>query len=289
MYLKNDRLVVTIKNVVFRSSKTGTEGQYILDTNAITGWADGASTRRDATVRPVSSGDFSEPYTFTSRLISLTGTAIASSRQELQSLRDKLVGLFAPHEYTTISVETSVDTRFATVGLEGAVAWVQQSDKVAIFKIDLYAPDPHIYGKESRTQAGVHVVSGGLTFPLKYRLSYNASEQTINRTVTNNGNAVSYPVFVAIGDFYSGFSVKTGFGGQTVTYSGMVTTQAPVIIDMAKGTATQNGVDKTVLVTERQWFGIPPATTIYPTFEPLSGGFQAGTGRCDIIYRDTWI
>jgi hypothetical protein len=289
MYLKTDKLVVTIKDTVFRSYKTGTGGQFVLDPTAITGWNDGADARRDTTVRPVSSGDFSEPYTFSSRLISLTGIAIAPSRQELQVLRDKLIGLFSPSEYATISVQTSVDTRYATVGLEGSVSWIQQADKFASFKIDLYAPDPHVYGVEKRAQAGAYVVSGGLRYRLTYPLNYHYSEQAVNRTVTNNGNATAYPLFVAVGDFYSGFSVMTGFGGRKVTYTGMVTTSAPVTIDMARGTATQNGVDKTVLVTKREWFGIPPKSTIFPVFDPLAGNSQAGSGRCDIIYRDTWI
>jgi hypothetical protein len=289
MYLKNDKIIVTIKDAVFRSFKTGTGGQFVLDPTAITGWTDGADARRDTTTRPVSSGDFSEPYTFSSRLISLSGTAIASSRQELQVLRDRLTGLFSPGEYTTVAVETSADTRYATAGLEGSVMWTQQADTFASFKLSLYAPDPHIYGAEKRTQAGAYVVSGGLRFPLTYRLDYHMSEQAINRMVTNNGNATSYPVFIAVGDFYSGFSVMTGFGGKKVTYTGMVTKQAPVIIDMAKGTAIQNGVDKTVLVTQRNWFGIPPRTTINPVFNPLAGNSEAGSGWCDIIYRDTWI
>lgn len=289
MYLKNDRIVATIKDITFRSYKTGTGGQFILDPTALTGWDDGTNIRRDATVRPVSHGDFTEPYTLSSRLIAFSGTAIAPSRTELQVLRDKLTGVLMQNEYADLKVETSVSTRYARVGLEGKVEWTQQLDNVAVFRVEFYAPDPHIYGPEKKTQAGAYVVSGGLQFPIKYPLDYHYSEGSVNRTVTNNGNAISYPIFVAVGDFYSGFSVMTGFGGQKVTYSGMVTMQAPVTIDMARGTATQGGVDKTVLVTARNWFGIPPRTTIYPAFDPISGNSEAGSGRCDIIYRDTWI
>jgi len=289
MYLKNDRIVATIKDLTFRSFRSGAAAQYILDPTALTGWDDGTSTRRDATVRPVSSGDFTEPYTFSSRLIAFTGTAVAPDRQELQILRDKLTGVLTAGEYADLRVETSASTRYATVGLENKVEWVQQLDNVASFRVEFYAPDAHIYGEEKRSQAGAYVVSGGLKFPLTYALDYNFNEQSIYRTVTNDGNATAYPVFAAIGDFYSGFTVMTGFGGQRVTYTGMVTKQSPVLIDMARGTAMQNGVDKTTLVTERNWFGIEPHTTIYPVFSPLAGDNEAGSGWCDIIYRDTWI
>lgn len=290
MYLKNDRIIVTIKDVVFRSYKSGTGGQFILDPTAITGWDDGANIRRNTTARPVSSGDFSEPYNHSSRLIALTGTAIAPSRQELQVLRDKLTGIIGENEYTIISVETSAGTRYSTVGLEGSVSWVQHLDKVASFKIDLYAPDPNLYGVTKRQQAGSYIVSGGLDFRLSFPLDYHLNQDNAYTVIANNGNATAYPLFEAIGDFYSGFTVQDSLGGNTVTYTGMVTRSAPVILDMAKGTATQSGVDKTVLVTRREWFGIPPHQTISPVFTPLGGnGSASGLGWCDIIYRDTWI
>ena len=289
MYLKNDRIVVKIKDTVFRSFKLGTVPQFVLDPNAITGWTDGVGVRRDATVRPVSNGDFSEPYTMSSRLISLTGSAVATTRQELQDLRDTLTGLLQPNEYAEISVETSAGTRYSTVGMEGAVGFVQQLDNVASFKIDLYAPDPHIYGIEKRQKAGSYEVSGGLEFPLAYPLDYHHSEDFNYAVIQNNGNAPSYPIIEVIGDFYSGFTIYDRLGGNKVTYTGMVTRQAPLLLDMARGTATQSGVDKTVLVTERGWFSIPPKESINPIFAPLAGDDTGALGWCDIIYRDTWL
>jgi hypothetical protein len=289
MYLKNDRIVATIKDLTFRSFRQGTAAQYVLDPTALTGWDDGTNIRRDATLRPVSNGDFTEPYTFSSRLIAFSGTAIAPDKAGLQMLRDRLTGVLAQNEYATLGVETSSATRYATVGLEGKVEWIQQLDNVASFRVEFYAPDPHLYGIEKRAQAGAYVVSGGLTYPLKYRLDYNYDEQAINRTVTNDGNAISYPIFIAMGDFNSGFTVMSDFGGKKVTYTGMVTKQSPVIIDMAHGTAMQHGVDKTALVTDRDWFGIDPHTTIFPRFSPVAGNETGISGWCDIIYRDTWI
>lgn len=288
MYLKDDKIVVTIKNTVFRSYKIGNpNGELILDPTAMTGWDDGTNVRRDATVRPVSSGDFVEPYTFSARLISLSGTAVASSRGALQRLRDSLLGTIQENEYAEIKVETSAGVRYSKVGLENKIEWIQQLDNVALFRVELYAPDPHIYGGERRAQAGRYSVTGGLTFPLQYPLNYNPDEEAIQSSVTNNGNAISYPTFVAVGDFYSGFSIYSAFGGKKVTYTGMVTKMSPVTIDMKKGTAIQNGVDKTSLLTERNWFGIAPGETLSPVFNGLSN--DSWVGRCDIIYRDTWI
>lgn len=286
MYLKNDRIVVTIKSTIFRSSRIGTVGQYVLDPTAILGWTDGTAARRDNTVRPTSSGDFTEPYTLSSRLISLSGSAIARDASELQYMRDSLMGLLQIGEYTEMSVETSTATRYAIVGLEGAISWTQQLDNVAVFKIDLYAPDPFIYGVEKVINIGATTsAGGGLDYPLDYPLNYNVqNENQQDSTVTNRGNAPAWPKFVVTGNFYSGFVLTDG-GDRKVTYNGMVTMSSPVVIDMAKGTALQNGVDKSVYVSERDWFSVAPGETMRPTFKPI----QAASGWCDIMVRDTFI
>lgn len=285
MYLKTDKIVATIKNVVFRSYRTGLGNEYILDPTALTGWDDGTNIRRDATARPVSSGDFSEPSTFSSRLISFSGTAVATNRVQLQAMRDKLTGVLVEREYAQISVETAASTRYATVGLEGKVEWVQQLDNVAVFRVEFYAPDPYIYGYERVVSLGsTNGLGGGLKYALDYPLNYNAQTTTpLNQSVTNNGNISAWPKFKITGDYFSGFSITNGF--KKITYLGPVSYSSPIVIDTAKGTAIQDGVDKSSFLTDRDWFSVAPLETIYPKFTPV----QDASGWCDIIIRDTFI
>lgn len=286
MYLKTDKIVVTIKNTVFRSSRVGPAGQYILDPTAMLGWTDGTAARRDNTTRPVSSGDFTEPYTFSSRLITLSGSAVAKSSVDLHIMRDKLVGLFQEGEYVEMSVETISGIRYATIGLEGAPAWTQQNDNVAVWKLDLYAPDPFIYGVERTINLGATTAAGGgLKYILQYPLNYNALNTDLQDfTVTNRGNAKAWPKFKVTGDYYSGFVLTDG-RDKKITYNAMVSRNSPVIIDTGKGTATQGGVDRTVHLSDREWFSISPGEIIRPQFLPI----QAASGYCDIIIRDTFI
>lgn len=286
MYLKTDRLVVTLKNLSFRSSKIGTGGQFILDPTALVGWDDGTNVRRDATVRPVSNGDFVEPYTFSARLIAISGTAVATSRGELQRMRDALTGVLADGEYAEIRVETNSSVRYAMVGLENKVEWVQQLDNVAVFRLELYAPDPHIYGAERIVTLGATSESGGgLRYILTYPLNYNAQNvQLLTPPLTNNGNAKAWPRFKVTGDYYSGFTLTDG-RDRKIVYNGAVTKASPVEIDMGKGTAIQNGIDKTVMVSQRDWFSLLPGETMRPQFHPV----QTASGWCDILIRDTFI
>lgn len=286
MYLKTDRIVASIKDVTFRSYRTGVGNEYILDPTALTGWDDGTNVRRDATVRPVSSGDFSEPSTFGSRVIGFSGTAIAQSRQELQTLRDMLTGVLTENEYSELSVETATSIRYATVGIEGKIEWIRQTDTTALFRIEFYAPDPYIYGYErtihlnSTTYAG-----GGLVYPLSYALNYNVQNPVRdNLSVTNAGNVAAWPKFVVTGDYFSGFTITDG-RFKRITFTGPVTYQSPVTIDTAKGTAMQDNTDRTAMLTERNWFSVSPEETLRPTFTPI----QDASGWCDIIIRDTYI
>ena len=286
MYLKDDLIVVTIKGINFRSYRLGGMGEFVLDPTALTGWDDGVNTRRNATVRPVSNGDFKEPYTFSSRIIGISGTAIATSRGELQRMHDSISGLLRDGEYTEIRVETAGTVRYSTVGLENSLAWVRQHDTVAVFRLELYAPDPHIYGPERIVTLGATTdAGGGLTYPLSYPLNYNAQNlQSLTPPLANNGNAEAWPRVKVTGDYYSGFSITDG-RDRKITYSGPVTRSAPVEIDMGRGTAIQSGVDKSVLLSERDWFSILPGETLSPEFKPI----QTASGWCDIIIRDTFI
>lgn len=286
MYLKNDKIVVTIGDIVMRSSRLGTSKEFVLDPTAITGWTDGAATRRNASPRPVSNGDFSEKATIGARVISISGVAIAANGVLLQEMRDALTGLLANGEYIEMSVQTAAGTRYAVVGLEGTTSWVQQLDNVAYWKLDLYAPDPRVYGENRIQNIGATTATGGgLKYVLRYPLNYHSNKTTVAAaTIQNHGNVDAWPVFVVTGDFYSGFTL-TDNQDHKVTFNGTVTMQAPVEIDMGAGTAIQNGIDKSTLLSKRDWISVSPNETIRPSFIPI----QAGPGWCDIMIRDTWI
>lgn len=286
MFLKNDRIVVRVGGITFRSFKMNDgSGEFILDPTAIVGWTDGPSVRRSAVDRPTSDGTFTEPYHRGARTISISGTAVATNRVQLQQMRDQLMGLLWDGSYVQISVETSVDTRYSTVGLEGTPSWVQHTDTFAAFKIDFYAPDPYIYGVERRTTiSGTTGVVDGLKYPLTYPVNYNLSTTVSDAYIKNNGNAMMWPKFTIHGDYYAGFFLTDNISHR-VTFTGPVSSFSPVTIDMGAGTAFQNGIDKSEYLSKRGWWGVPPGQTIRPRFEPI----QQASGWCDIIFRDTWI
>lgn len=285
MYLKNDKLIVSVGKITAHSH-VDTKPAFVLDPDAITGWTDGVSTRRDITQRPLAWGDFAEKAYKGSRVITVTGSAIANTPQELHAMRDIFMGNLSHGEFEEMSVTNLSGTRYAWVSVEGPTAWLQKSDTVAVWKLELYADDPRIYGVRKRVTISESSVTGGLDYPVDYMVDYGLSTvgQLANISIANNGNTDAYPVFTIKGDFYSGFSIANG-QGKSVVFTGITTLAAPVEIDMLAGTAVQNGIDKSSFFTRREFFSIPPLKAIQPSFSPLA----TGSGWCDIMYRDTWI
>lgn len=283
MILKNDDLFVTIGNTVFRA-KQFMKPQFVFDPDALQGFYDGVNTKRSEVTRPNQWGDFKEPNLRAARHLSLTGAAISETPAQLLAMRDEFTGLLVHEDFAEIAVQNATETRYISVGLEGTPSWVQKGDTVAVWKLDLYAPDPRMYGEIRGVQITDSTITGGLDYPVEYPIDYGGGIIAQAHSISNRGNTHAWPRFTVTGDYFEGFTVSDS-NGHFITYDGVVTRSAPVTIDSASGTASQGGVDKSSSLSKRDWFSIPPGDSIQPLFLPKLDA----PGWCDIIYRDTWI
>lgn len=284
MILHDDFINIKVGGLSFSSRNTSAP-QFVLNPDAILGWTDGTGVKRSTASRPNAWGDFSEPGLRNSRLITVTGTAVATTAIELHQMRDAFMGILSEGQYGEFALQNKSGTRYATVALEGTPGWIQQIDTAAFWKLDLYAPDPRIYGEDKTMTLGTSsAAAGGLTFPLKMPLDFHTDITDQLRVIYNAGNTKSWPSFKVTGDLPGGFVISDN-RGSIVRYEGPVSSYSPVTIDMGKGTAIQNDVDNSIRLSVRQWFPIEPLQSISPSFEPII----TGPGWCDIIYRDTWI
>lgn len=284
MYLQNDRLVVRIGDNLVLDTHGESGTKFLLDETAVVGWDDGVDVKRNFTPRQIRSGDFLEHGHHAARYISFSGTVQASSIIELHELRDLFSGAVPPNEYKPLSVQNRVGTRYSTVSIAGKRSWVQHTDTSAAWKIDLYAPDPQIYGTPKTISLPGLTQNGGIKYPLAYELSFGNKKIQQSQLVENNGNIEAWPIFKVTGDFHTGFSIIDNLGG-VIVYTGSVSMNAPVILDSLTGNASQNGSDRSTFLSSRKWFSIPPQQTLQPSFIP----FEAANGWCDIIFRDTWV
>ena len=294
MILQEDRITIKLDTCTFYTHEPlpmpdGTRrSHYRLDEVAIDGWYDGVSTRRTSEPRPTSHGDFRTPATLASRVISLSGTAIAKSPAELHKMRDDLLSICNDGGYKVISVDTSsIGVRYTAVGLEGKPQWSRKTDLYATFKLDLFAPDPHVYGEARQyTLPGIGYTSG-MKFPVTYPLSYGSKANYEVQNVVNMGNADAWPEIWVYGELPEGFSVTDG-RGNWITYTETVTNKKPVILLFDKGMALQGGKNMTTYLTRRDWFPVERNQTkmIQPR---LSFPSNNGQGWMEVWVRDTWI
>lgn len=296
MILHDETIRIKLDGVTFMthepdpslSNTRNREPHFRLDEVAIDGWYDGVGVRRQKEARPVTDGDFRAPGRLASRTFSITGTAIANSPIQLQVMRDRLIGIGVDGNFQTIEVYTpSTGMRYAVVGLEDKTQWIRQTDKYATFKIELYAPEPEIYGETRKYTLPAVGVESGINYSLTYPLEYGTGPSQEVVSIENFGNTDAWPIFYVYGDLPSGFTISDG-GRNRIVYTELVTMQNPVMIDFAKGTAIQNKISKTTFLTQRDWFPIKrfQSAPITPTLSFPSGN---GYGWMEVWMRDTWI
>lgn len=286
MLLENDKLIIKIGSAQF-NSHLGENPQYQLDPTAVVGWYDGVDASRTDAKRPLADGDYSELSTMSSRAITISGSAIALSGSGLMVMRDEFMGLLVNGKYRRIAVTDNSGTRYMQVGLGSAPRWTKMLDNVAVWKLDLYAPDPYLYSAKKEKQIySPGNATGGISYPIDCGagLSFNTTAKYQNVTLENEGNVPSWPVFTVRGEYPSGFKIRSP-KGREIIYKGVVSHSAPIVIDTAKGSAVTNGVDRSYLLTKRQWFSIPPNSSIRPVFLP----FTEGDGWIDVDYYSTWV
>lgn len=156
-------------------------------------------------------------------------------------------------------------------------------------KIPLTAIDPFLYGDTKQVTTKAYSKEPILLDP--FFITDNAGGQVMAwdqadppdpQFLKNQGNADAYPVVVVTADAPEGVSIN--IGGSVVTYRGSLTPQSPLTIDM-KGRVYMNGVDRSYLLTRRDWAHVGPGQTVIPVVTFINGG----TGYATTYLRDTYI
>lgn len=284
MILQDEQIIVKVGGLVFNTHHLYTP-EYRMDSTGIEGWFDGAPMRRGQEVRPTQWGDFKTEGFLGSRLITITGTAIANSNVELQAMRSEFTNILHEGDYGVIEVWTSsLGSQYAEVGLDTRPQWIMRTDTFASFKVDLLAPDPRKYSLGRSYTIPAKAFVGGLQYDLQYPIQYGSGEPHEMQILTNFGNVDTWPKIIVTGNMPSGFILSNG-SGKRITYDAPVTMKSPVTLNFEEGTAIQNKVSKTSNLSRRDWFGISPGSAILPTLEAVN----QGQGWMEIQVRDAWI
>jgi hypothetical protein len=141
--------------------------------------------------------------------------------------------------------------------------------------LQFYAPDPRLYGRAFTLTTGLRTAGTGLAFPIGSPMDFGTVGSGGSVVFTNTGTAATEPVFTISGALSQGFQITWVETGQHLTYSFPV--GSDLVLDCGAGTATTQGQDRTVYLTQRDWFSVPAGAT--GTFQIAALGGETGTSN----------
>ena len=231
---------------------------FVLSPDGFVGWENAPSSRRTDTPRPGGHGSFRTPVFKNGRLVTLSGTVLASDERQLVAFADDLAGISYGERRMVVSTETGV--RWADVTGEGEPKFDRIGGALeASFQIQFFAADPRKYGE------------------LREFVSTGS-----NVAAWHRGNFPASPIFEGTG-FTAGYRV-VGPGG-TFTVPGPKASATVDRIDFSTGLFTRNGAPAVRAATQVRMWDVPPGANVSWRVEPLS----SGTGTARMFLTDTWI
>lgn len=245
------------------------------------GFLDLAGVRATYVSRPHKTGGYVQPHFADGAVFDLAFDITASTSTDFPTAVAQL-------QAATFAQQTPIPLTFKLPGrpvLAIGVQCINRTIPVAVgaFEFGLseaaalqfYAPDPRLYGQALTLTTGLRTSGTGLAFPIGSPMDFGTLGSGGSVSFTNTGTAATEPVFTISGALSQGFQITWVETGQHLTYSFPV--GSDLVIDCGAGTATTQGQDRTVHLTQRDWFSVPAGAT--GTFQIAALGGETGTSN----------
>ncbi|KAB1659014.1 phage tail family protein [Pseudoclavibacter sp. CFCC 11306] len=158
----------------------------------------------------------------------------------------------------------------------------------------LVCEDPYLYSTAIQTLFLQSQASsrGGLAWGtsgagLKWPLDWGDGGLDGNSGIVYNaGNAAGGPVITVHGNFPQGVTLMDSLG-RSLVFDGPVLSGSPVTFDCRPGrrTVKANGVNKSALLSSREWFTVPAGGDLGISFLPHT----TGNGWAEVTMQDVWL
>lgn len=153
--------------------------------------------------------------------------------------------------------------------------------------LEFTATDPRIYDAALQAPAtGLATVSGGMTFPATFPLSFGAAASGGYIFVTNNGTFESRPLAIIQGPVTNP-AIENVTSGQTLTFNITLANTDTLTVDFNARTVILNGTGNryNAIASGSSWFTLAPGAS---TIRFLASTYQAGA-LLTLQYRSAWI
>lgn len=243
---------------------------------SVKGWGSPGSTLGLAQ-RPRAHGAWAGGAFMRPRNVGVEGLMLAASAAEAEAAIDQLIGRVSLYE-TVLTVTTQVGARWCNVRRSDQVIVDWLNPTTARWSFQVAAPDPRKFGTSLTASTGLPSSSGGVSFPLTFPVTFNATTVTGQVTLTNPGNETG-PLLIRIdgptvpGETLVGPVVTHVSSGLSLVFSTSLTlgvgefiTIDPEVPEvLAQGQSSRNG-----WVTGRGWPGFEPGVNTY-SFSAVAG------------------
>ncbi|MGM9380348.1 phage distal tail protein [Streptomyces antibioticus] len=252
------------------------------------GW-DSAEARSEFTDREGDHGAWAAPVYLGSRPITLGGTIVAPSQPLLEQAMDQLL-VAAGLTDTTLTVWETIPKQ-ATVRRSGKPLTQYVTERIATFSVMVTAADPRRYDVTlSSESTGLPNLTGGLTFPATFPVSFATSGTPGQLTAVNSGSFETRPLLTVAGPvvaprvsaLYPDGSVRQ------LAYSQDLDTGEVLIIDTDAHTVVINGgvSRRRFLTVSGGWPTIGPKQSV--TYQLQSTAYNA-SALLTVQWRSAWM
>ncbi|RLP70866.1 hypothetical protein D9V30_00055 [Mycetocola reblochoni] len=223
------------------------KGAFLITRAGLDGWEDGVDVRQQAVEYSMSNGSYDLAPRLASRVVQVTGKALAPDPVTLGWMRSKLSGLGARGEQMSVEVTMNGCTSWARCRLGAKPQFTDTGRRSGVcegdFVVQLWCPDPRKFGERK-------VFSG-------------RSVQVFHR-----GNFDASPTIQVRGALSGGYTVSSS-DGRTFRVTEALTSSQVHTINTSTGVLRVDGSAVFGSVTSADLLKVAPGTT--PTFTVTSG------------------
>lgn len=249
------------------------------------GW-DSPDVRQTLTEREGDHGAYAGPVYLQERVVTLAGKAVCPDYASTYSAIERVKAAAGLGD-TVLTVYEGV-ARQATVRRSGRVLAQRLTDRVVDWSVQVTAADPRLYAvTETSATLRLPSVSGGLTFPIAFPITFSATVVVGDVAVVNDGSFETRPVITFTGPVSQPQITVTGPDGTTsmLTYGGDIAAGDTLVLDTDAHTVLYNGTANRRALLVGSWPTLPPGQSLV-TFR---AGAASPTATCTITYRSAWM
>lgn len=228
---------------------------FVIAPDGFAGWDESTATKRDTAAMPQAHGSFAVRGFRDVRVLTVSGTCLADSEQQLRFFGNQLTGTGGDGNTVRVTVDHSGETTWADGYVDGETKFTMfAAGQAATFSIQFWFANPRKFGNTLTFAGGVGAY--------------------------HYGNFPATPVHTVSGSASSGYTVN-GPAGKAFVVTQPLVAGVPHTINMATGFLTVNGLIVVGGVAQGDTWAIPGGATVAQSLTVPSGSAVLSTAVTD--------